>query len=229
MKALGGIKSVSLATFLTGVLLLGSPSVALAAQWAKVYIFVNGESIQQTLDGGYIVAGAQYVAPLNADGPLVLKLDGDGSISWQKTYGEGFARFVLKTSDGGYLVLGISKASNWVGFLLKLDEGGNFEWKKVYRGLGDTTISSAQQTSDGGYVLAGSTNSGGANVSDSWVLKLDASGNAVWQKAYRASGNGYAHSILQTPDSGYIFAGQLYLDGSNFGGSLVKLDEDGNV
>ena len=91
MKGSWVLESISLSTLLTCVLLFASSTVALGAQWAKVYMFANGESIQQILDGGYVVAGARHVASLNAEGPLVLKLDADGDILWQKSYGEGFA------------------------------------------------------------------------------------------------------------------------------------------
>ena len=66
---------------------------------------------------------------------------------------------------------------------------------------------SIQQTSDGGYIVAGETMSFGAGGSDAWVLKLDGNGNVQWQKTYGGTGNDYANSIQQTSDGGYIVAG----------------------
>ena len=71
---------------------------------------------------------------------------------------------------------------------MKLDANGNVTWQKTYGGSsGDDCAHSIQQTSDGGFIVAGATSSYGAGSFDYWVLKLDANGNIIWQKTYGGS------------------------------------------
>ena len=85
------------------------------------------------------------------------------------------------------------------------------DWQKTYGGTGDDYANSIQQTSDGGYIVAGSTNSFGAGNYDSWILKLGTDGTVDWQKTYGGTGDDYANSIQQTSDGGYIVAGTTNL------------------
>ena len=80
-------------------------------------------------------------------------------------------------------------------------------WAKTYGGTGDDYADSIQQTSDGGYIVAGRTESYGAGNSDFWILKLETDGTVDWQKTYGGTGNDYPDSIQQTSDGGYIVAG----------------------
>ena len=159
---------------------LQSIASAQATEWAKTYggsyrDWAN--SIQQTSDGGYVVAGVTYSFGAGGADFWVLKLDSKGDIEWQKTYGGSdgdWAWSIQQTSDGGYVVAGAGWADFWV---LKLDSKGDIEWQKTYGGSDWDEAWSIQQTSDGGYVVAGSTCSFGAGEEDFWVLKLDSEGN----------------------------------------------------
>ncbi|MHA2635190.1 MAG: InlB B-repeat-containing protein [bacterium JZ-2024 1] len=154
--------------------------------WARTYGWADGDwagFIQQTSDGGYIVAGDTYSFGAGSRDIWVLKLDANGNVLWQKTYGganwDG-ADSIQQTSDGGYIVAG-STYSFGAGYrdiwVLKLDANGNVLWQKTYGGGNWDRAYSIQQTSDGGYIVAGDTYSFGAGSSDIWVLKLDANGN----------------------------------------------------
>ena len=112
----------------------------------------------------------------------ILKLDPQGEIEWQKTYGGprfDLAHSIQQTQDGGYVVGGWTRSYGageedvWV---LKLDPDGEIEWQKTYGGAGFDSAHSIRQTEDGGYVIAGETESFGAGGTDVWVLKLDANG-----------------------------------------------------
>jgi hypothetical protein len=187
-------------------------------------------SIQQTPEGGYIVAGNTWNTPSGQRQDIwLLKLDPYGNIQWQKTYGgagDDYANSIQQTSDGGYIVAGITKsygAGNEDIWVLRLDSLGNIQWQKTYGGNSYDYVYEIQQTMDG-YVVVGTTFSfGGA-----WVLKLDSLGNIVWQKAY-GSWDGYGHSIKQTPDGGYILAGSFYRSGRGDDIWVVKLDSSGGV
>ena len=152
--------------------------------WQKTYGGSGSDepySIQQTSDGGYIVAG--LTGSFGAGGDIwVLKLNADGSIAWQKTYGgsgsdEPYS--IQQTSDGGYIVAGLTGSFGAGGdiWVLKLNADGSIAWQKTYGGLGYDYGTSIQQTSDGGYIVAGLTGSFGAGGGDLWVLKLDSNGN----------------------------------------------------
>ncbi|MGQ9570264.1 MAG: choice-of-anchor D domain-containing protein [Thermodesulfovibrionales bacterium] len=194
-------------------------------------------SIQQTSDGGYIVAGNSGVNDAdNRSDIWVLKLDSDGDVQWQKTYGnfynghsrEDYANSVQQTSDWGYIVAGVSRnvygennADLWI---LKLDSSGDIDWQKTYGGADSDYAYEIQQTLDGGFVVIGTTFSfGGA-----WVLKLDSSGDIQWQKTY-GGWDGYGYSIKQTADGGYIFTGSFYRSGRGDDTWVVKLDSSGDI
>ena len=125
----------------------------------------------------------------------IMKLDGMANITWQKAYGgTGYdvACSVQQTQDGGYIVAGGTVSFGIGGttniWLIKLDASGSITWEKAYGGTGYDVAYSARQTRDGGYILIGRTSSFGAGSDDTWVLKLDASGNITWQKAYGGQG-----------------------------------------
>jgi hypothetical protein len=119
--------------------------------------------------------------------------------------GNGRAYSVVQTSDDGYALLGLIQiedySSSW---LVKTDLDGNMEWNETFEdGLGNVIV----QKGDGGYVLAGSTNSFGAGGSDFWLVKTDSVGNMVWNKTYGGVKSDYVHSVAETIDGGYVLAG----------------------
>ena len=114
--------------------------------------------------------------------------------------------------------------------MLKLDRDGNTEWQETYGGTEDDVAQAIQQTSDGGYIVAGYTASFGAGKKDVWVLKLDKDGVVVWQKTYGGTEDDWASSILETKDGGFIVAATT----SSFGAGksdiwILKLDKDGSA
>jgi len=211
---------------------------ATAVNWAKTYGGGNDDvahSIQQTLDSGFIVAGETYsFGVVNAD-IWVFKLNSNGAIQWEKTYGGSgydFARSIRQTSDGGYIVAGETSSfgANTEVWVLKLDADGNIQWQKTYGGPNYDIAHSIQQTSNGGFIVAGETNSFGSGDYDVWVLKLDSNGIVEWQTRYGGSGDDIAYSIQQTSDGGYIVAGET----GSFGAGLadfwvLKLNSSGVI
>jgi hypothetical protein len=235
-------------------------------QWQTIFGGTETDwlhSIQKTEDGGYIVAGSSnsYSGNATANGNhggidyLVVKLDSIGNIEWEKFYGgsgNDIAYSIQTTTDGGYIVAGASSSLNgditghirgydfWV---IKLDVTGNIQWEKSLGGLDHEHAYSIQNTSDGGYILAGYSNSfafpesANRNVPDDYfVVKLDSIGNIQWQKTYGGSGGDSAFSVQVTTDGGYIVAGtSLSNDGDvtgNHGSNdfwIVKLDASGNI
>jgi len=205
--------------------------------WQKTYDgskLDGASSIQQTTDGGYIVVGTNF---LDTGGPTfsVLKLDNSGNITWQKAYMGSIDSIysIHQTTDGGYVMAGYTQSFGVSGdfWVWKLDNSGNVTWQKTYGGSGFDEASSIQQTTDGGYIVAGHTWSFGVGYRDFWVLKLDGNGNVTWQKTYGGYGEEQAYSIQQTTDGGYIVAGFTRSFGpccnNNFW--VLKLNGNGGV
>lgn len=176
-------------------------------------------SVRQTPDGGFIVVGqsASFSLPGPLRGSLVLKLDANRILEWQKAY-QGGESDIVPTPDGGYLTVGGPTA-------IKLDAGGNLVWQRFYgkEHTGTDNLCCIEATTDGGYVLAGGTTAYTDASYATWILKLDGAGTPLWQKSYRLGGGG-AKAIRQTSDGGYIVAAD-----SLWGVWVLKLDGSGNV
>ncbi len=208
-------------------------------EWYKTYRGSENDhaySIQQTTDGGYVVAGETESFGAGNTDIWILKLASDGTIEWQKTYG-GYAsdgaNSIRQTVDGGYVVAGQSNSFGagisdiWV---LKLASDGTVEWQKAYGGSQKDEAYSIQQTSDGGYVVAGQTSSFGAGSIDIWVLKLASDGTVEWQKTYGGYASDAAGSIQQTVDGGYVVAGFTNTYGVGKPDILIlKLSSNGDI
>jgi uncharacterized delta-60 repeat protein len=208
--------------------------------WQNTYggiYYDDAASVQQTADGGYIVAGTTYSFGAQTGDFWLLKLNPDGSILWQKIYGgtgDDEAYSVRQTSDGGYIAAGTTNSFGAVGYdawVLKVDSTGGVVWAKSYGGTSFDIAYSIKQTSDGGYIVAGSTNSFGIGGSDhAWILKLNSTGEITWQKIYGGSGNDEASCIQQTLDGGYIVAGDTNSIGAGYDDCWVfKLNSTGSV
>ncbi|MBI5057639.1 MAG: hypothetical protein HZB61_13575 [Nitrospirae bacterium] len=200
-------------------------------EWQKSYggFYIDvANSIRQTIDGGYIVAG--YTYSFGSDF-WILKLNFDGSIAWQKVYDGCLgseAISILQTSDGNYIVGGRTCLSSTTDiWLLKLDSSGSIIWQKSYGGEENDSVSSIIQTIDGGFIISGNSESFSYG-SGPWLLKLDSRGDIEWQKSYRELGiNSYAEVVAQTSDGGYTLSGETVLRGGDL--LVMKLDLNGDI
>lgn len=229
--------------------------VAPAIEWSKCYggsSIDEANCIRQTADNGFIVAGLSYSNDWNvtinhgsAD-YWIVKLDSDGNIVWQKSYGgtgDDEAESVDQTTDGGYIVVGYSNSNNgdvsgnhgdydyWV---IRLDADGNLLWEKSFGSLYSDFGRSVQQLSDGNIIVAGYNGPSGTH--NYWILKLDDSGSELWTQSYGGTNEDYALSILQTGDGGLIVGGDAVSSNGdvigNHGGAdewILKLDANGSV
>lgn len=179
-------------------------------------------------------------------------------MQWQQELGGeagDMGNAILQTKDTGYIVAGTSYSASgdvkgnhgngdiWVA---KLNQTGNIQWQKALGGSENERGFSIAQTYDGGYIVAGTTNSVDGDVRgrttknnfDCWVVKMDKKGNILWQKALGGEADDMAYAIVQTYDGNYILAGVTksktgdvsgYHTGSGYDGWVVKLDEKGNI
>lgn len=206
-------------------------------QWNVAYGGVHepdfARQVQQSSDGGYIIVGSTSSYGAGWDDFWLIKTDSKGNEQWNKTFGgnrSDAAKSVQQTSDGGYIIggdtmsYGAGALDMW---LVKTDSKGNEQWNKTFGGSGHDMAYSIQQTSEGGYILAGETQSYGTEH-DFWLVKTDSKGNEQWNRTFGGNGT-TAWSVQQTSDGGYILAGNTlwhYTDRSDFW--LVKTDSKGN-
>lgn len=177
---------------------------------------------------------------------------------WDKAFGaakeEGLAA-LQPTSDGGYIVGGTSdsdpafkKNGNALGnadfWLVKTDFAGNRLWDKTFGGAGLETLHTLAQTTDGGFILGGSSQSGISETKseenlgsyDFWVIKTDAEGNKLWDKTLGGENYDFLYSVAQTPDGGFVVSGVSFSNAAVAGSAagqtahylIIKLDAAGN-
>jgi hypothetical protein len=195
-----------------------------------------GHSLIQTSDGGYAIAGYTYSFSAGGRDVYVIKLDANGNLQWTKTIGgpsDDWGFSLIQTSDGDYAIAGYTEsfgAGEDDVYVVKLDANGNLQWTKTIGGPKDEEGYSLIQTSDGGYAIAGTTQSFGAGEADVYVVKLDANGNLQWTKTIGGENIYSGSSLIQTSDGGYAIAGTT----TSFGAGeadvyVVKLDANGNL
>ncbi|MEO0019967.1 MAG: T9SS type A sorting domain-containing protein [candidate division WOR-3 bacterium] len=200
--------------------------------------FVNmGFSVQQTADGGYIVAGYTgpgYVGPYDF---YLVKTDSFGDTIWTRTYGgteDDMGSSVQQTFDGGFIIAGGTSsfgAGGYDFYLVKTDSFGDTIWTRTYGGEEADVGYSVQQTTDGGYIIAGGTRSFGAGGVDVYLVKTDSFGDTIWTRTYGGEEDDDARSVQQTTDGGYIVAGWTYSfsTGDSADVYLIKTDANGDT
>lgn len=187
------------------------------AVWTKTYTTTANEfanAVQATADGGFIIAGyTQYDTGSDRD-YLLIKIDSAGEQQWTRNDGGlqfDRANSVVQTSDGGYIVAGVSNsfsaAHDLDAWVVKYSSSGTTVWTKSFGGTGDDAADCIAPTSDGAYILSGYSNSFSQNTHDVWVFKMSASGQMIWEKVYGKPDQDEAYAVKQAVDGGYIVAG----------------------
>lgn len=206
--------------------------------WSKTYGGTNldiGWSVQQTMDGGYIITGETISFASGFSNVYLIKTDINGDSVWTKSFGGtntelGYS--VQQTTDSGYIVTGATYsfgAGLTDVYLVKTDSNGNLLWSKTYGGIDYDLGRSVQQTTDGGYIISGYTESFSGVYAEVYLIKTDSNGNLLWSKTFGGADVDVGYSALQTPDGGYVIAGITASFGLNSGDVyLIKTDSLGN-
>lgn len=208
-------------------------------QWNKTYGGLQedrGYSIIQTKDGGYAITGTSISFGAGKQDAWLVKTDLAGNMQWNKTFGGpdfDVSRAVIQTLDGGYAIGGTTNSSGAGSFdvwLIKTNSTGNMEWNKTYGGPNDdeTPSGSVIQTTDGGYAVAGYTNSFGSGGYDFWLIKTDSYGNMQWNKTLGGPYNDIGlPSMVQAKDGTYVIAGNTVYNSTNTDFALIKVSGEG--
>ena len=195
------------------------------------------QSVRQTNDGGYILAGSSIsgISGDKTENPVglmdywIVKTDASGNIQWQNTLGGSstdYSWFIEQTSDGGYIVGGYSnsntsgdKTENCIGafdyWIVKTDSIGNIQWQNTIGGSDNDMLRCIHQTADGGYIFGGTSASNisgdktenNNGMSDYWIVKTDGSGNIQWENTIGGTDEDNFFIVQQTSDGGYIIGG----------------------
>lgn len=173
------------------------------------------EAIIQTVDGGFALVGVtiSYGAVIDA---WLVKTDTDGYTQWILTYDSlayDWVEAIIQTADGGFAFAGYSESyeandyTNTNAWLVKTNLRGEPQWNRTYGSSGNDEVSAVIQTTDGGFVLVGSTSSYGVCLDDFWLVKTDPRGVVQWNRTYGGPAHDGARSVIQTTDGGFILAG----------------------
>jgi len=207
--------------------------------WAKTYGGTSDDyacSITQTTDGGFAVAGYSYSFGAGEWDFQVLKLNGGGGLIWAKTFGgtnNEVAYSIIQTTDGGFAVTGYTKSFGAGGadfLVLKLSSSGGLDWARAFGGTGTEEAHSIVQSADGGFAVAGKTNSFGAGDYDLLVLKISSAGAPEWARTFGGANADEAYSIAQTAEGGFAVTGYTRSFGAGGADFLVlKLSSSGGL
>ncbi|WP_163379588.1 HYR domain-containing protein, partial [Cyclobacterium sp. SYSU L10401] len=241
-----------------------------AFQWDKTIGGSGDDNLTSSIstnDGGYLLAGysnSPASGDKSEDGNFsmdywVVKIDGNGNKVWDRTFGAGsatFLRSVSATNDGGYLLAGHTvsnalrdKSEDSKGgddyWIIKIDGDGNKVWDKTIGGIGTDFLRSITTVDDGGFLLAGYSNSGASGDKsensrgsyDYWVVKIDETGNKIWDKTFGGNRLDDLQAVTITPDGGFLLGGTSITTASGdqsedgYGGNdywIIKIDGNGD-
>ena len=187
-------------------------------QWSKTYGGPEEDvayELIKTSDGGYALAG--YTGGYQNEDVWLVKTDEFGNVEWDKTYETTRSNLpfvippfaLVETPDGGYtLTVPLGDIHEVDLGLIKTDANGNKEWNQTIGGPDRDWATAMLVTSDGGYIIAGNTESSGAGEFDFWLVRTDASGNLVWKQTYGGPGYDFVYSMVQTTDGEYAVVGR---------------------
>ena len=226
-----------------GILILGLSFffVTAKAQWSfeKVYPLSGqslGGKIIRTSNGDFVISGRTFSSQINFSEPYLLRIDTAGNLKWAKTFsgtGSFGAGTVVETRDSGFAVIGIGQytlGNNVKMFLIRTDKNGDTLWTKSYGGGLTNYIVDLIQTSDGGFVMTGYTNSYLPSGFNMYVIKIDSIGSYVWKRTFGGHSSDFGTAVKETADHGFIVTGNT----GSFScwitdAYLVKLNSSGNL
>ena len=229
----------------------------------------RGQSLIQTSDGGYVLAGYSKSSDgdsSNNEGQhdnWVIKVDASGNLQWEQSFGfagHDHAYSIIETADGGLFMTGfldvtssggagndgrsVDRVQHGVGefWAHRLDANGNLLWRRYFGGTNNDRSFDAVQTPEGGFLIAGTTESNDVDISnnhgsyDVWLINVSSNGDLLWERTFGGSGIDNSNAIIASGDGNYLIAGNTFstdmdvsapLGSSDFW--LLKIDPSGSL
>ena len=209
--------------------------------WNKKYGgngYDDSNSLKEIPGGGFIMAGQTVASTGNLSGEIYLiRTNTTGDTVWTRTFGSGVngssenADYIQLTS-GGFIIGGSTNVIGTQddGWLIKTDTFGVVLWNKLIGGSEPDDFHRVENTSDGGYIVTGTSQSNAAIISNHWLVKTDSSGDTLWTRTFGGDNHDHGYSAMQTSDGGYIFCGYTASFGFNYEDAhVVKFDGSGLI
>lgn len=207
--------------------------------WQKAYdgpAHAEITDIHETADNGFILAGAAKATSAANSSFIVIKLDSEGSMVWNRMVGgenTDYANAVSQTRDGGYIAAGWTNSfdeessNSWV---VKLDSAGDIVWEKCYSHLFEAEAVEIRETMDNGFFIAGHMQAPDSIVADFYAMKLDRDGDVIWSSVYRVDGGNRINAIDLLEDGGCVAAGSTFSSEYETGGFwVISLSSSGSI
>lgn len=204
-------------------------------EWSRAFEGGMGNSVQQTTDDGYIIAGSTWSYGAGKEDILLIKTNAYGNEQWENTFGGSgneSGEAVQQTSDGGYIIASMTDSYGAGGedvYLIKTNADGSKLWDKTFGGPNYDAGESVHQTTDGGYIIVGGTESYGTGEDNVYLIKTDGDGKELWHKTFGGPLGEWGRCVQQTSDGGYIITGKTRSYGAGDTDAwLIKTDINGN-
>ena len=193
-------------------------------------------SIIQTADGGFALAGWTWSFGAGNYDFWLVRTDANGDSLWSRSFGGRSVEWcnsIIGTADGGFALSGYTWSFGAGGYdfwLVRTDENGDSLWSRTFGGRDWDNCYALIQVADGGFALAGITNSFGAGGYDFWLVRTDENGDSLWSRTFGGGNDEWCcYSLIQTADGGFALAGRT----GSFGAGeedfwLVRTDENGD-
>jgi len=206
--------------------------------WRKDYTYSSNDRVNTVIeleDGSLVMAGFSTSNTNSSKDLLIMRTDSEGNIEWQSLYGDTrdeIANSISSASDGGFIIAGEitnENTGNSSCYLLKVNNNGEFEWDRSFGGSLNDQGFFLISANDGGFVITGVTRSQNDSSGDLWLIKVNNTGEILWEKTFGGENFESGRSLQQTSDDGYIIVGQTESFGNgNNDAYLLKTDSQGN-
>lgn len=196
----------------------------------------DANSVKQTSDGGYLMVGQTYSYGAGDGDVWIVKLNSTGDTLWTKTVNNSSvenAEYIAAVTDSTFIIAGGITSGMFGGndgMLIKIDNVGNILWQKFYGGSAPDDFHTVEVTNDGGFIATGTSTSGGPADPNLWLVRMNATGDTLWQKFFGGYNHDHGYSGKQTPDGGFILCGHTGSFGFNYEeGIVIKTGSNGEL
>ncbi len=205
--------------------------------WTKMYggsssieYIEQATSVQQTSDGGFILIGAHL------SDVYLIRTDAIGDTLWTKMYGGNsfeFGTTIRQTTDEGFIIAGYTYSTLFGDldvYLIRTNSNGDTLWTRTYGGIGDDAGKSVHQTTDGGFIITGITDSFTDTIGDVYLIRTDSRGDTLWTETYGGNDFGIGSSVQQMSDGGFIIGGTTFsFNAGNYDVYLIRTNKGGDT